>query len=209
MLEHIYSEKFDMESFVQNRDTSDKLSHIYAAIEISTTLTEPISKKDIEAGLMIIKTIEDKVDATQYEDEILLHKTLAKISWDQKVERIKDGKAAYKKNKYSYAGSIYMAEKTGKKPCSVAEREKWKKLTNDIEAAELNYEKVLSETKEKEEQESNARLQAVIDQMVAEMNERRKNMTQEEIQKEIEEAEIERQEIINQWKEHRAKRNST
>lgn len=212
ILEFIYSENFEMSSFISQKNIpNDRISlhYVYVAIEVAMNLTEPVSKRDINGALDRIKSIEEKTEIDEYNKEVQLHRYLSEQNWLKKVNYIKEGKKANKKNKYSYQGSIYMSEKIGKKPCSIKEKEKWNKLTNDIEKAELNYNRVVAEVKEKEDQDSWSAAQAVFDKTVAEMNERRKTMTEEEIQEEIELAKINSEENLKRIKEILSKNKNT
>jgi hypothetical protein len=70
-----------------------------------------------------------------------------------------------------------------------------------LEKAKVNLAEINEKTKETAGQESSRKAQVVFDQMIEEMNERRKTMTDEEIQEEIAQALINREEALKQIKE--------
>lgn len=119
----------------------------------------------------------------------------------ERTKSIIEGKLAFKQNEYSYEAAIYHLEKVKKGPASLKEKEKWKVLSSNLEQAERNYNDHLQKLKELEEEESTKAAQAVLDKMIAERDERRKHMTDEEIQNEIAKAKVEREEILRQLKE--------
>src|SRR5690606_16287549 len=119
------------------------------------------------------------------------------LDWLERTKSILEGKLAYKQNEDSYEASIYYLEKMKKGPATAKEKEEWKILSSNLEEAERSYNDHLQKLKDlQEEEESNKAAQAVLDEMIAERDERRKYMTDDEIQNEIAQAKINREKIL-------------
>ena len=130
-----------------------------------------------------------------------LLKESTELDWLERTQTILEGKLAHKKNKYSYEAAIYHLESIKKGPATLKEKAKWKTLSNNLEEAKRNLDGIEGKIKETSEQESARKAQAVLDKMVEEMNERRKTMTDEEIQEEIIQARIDREEALKHLRE--------
>ncbi len=200
--ETIYSERFDFDNILQRLLTqTDKLQALIA-IKFAVYLDEPISKDDIKQALEEIYSAKDELkEEGEMQAFLKILQESTEIDWLERTKTILEGKLAFKENKYSYEASIYHLENIKKSPAPQKEKDKWKALSNNLEEAQKNYDDHLQKLKEAEEQESTKAAQAVLEKMIAERDERRKHMTDEEIQSEIAQAKIDREEIIKHLKE--------
>lgn len=200
--EAIYSEQFDFENIVRKLSSQTNTLRALIAIKYAVYTDEPIGKTDIRQALDEVVSAEQNVDEGR-EMEIFLGllKESTEVDWLRRTETILEGKLAHKKNEYSYEAAIYHLESIKKGPATSKEKAKWKTLSNDLEEAKENLKEIEGKIKETAEQESTRKAQAVLDKMIEEMNERRKTMTDEEIQEEIAQARINREEAIKSIKE--------
>lgn len=200
--ETIYSEQFDFDSILKKLLTqTDKLQALIA-IKFATYINEPIGKEDIKQAIEEINSAKnDLKEEGEMKAFLKILQESTEVDWLERTKTILEGKLALKQNKYSYQASIYHLESIKKGPASSKEKAKWKVLSSELEVAQKNYNSHLQKLKEAEEQESTKAAQAALDKMVAERDERRKHMTDEEIQNEIAQARIDREEIIKQLKE--------
>ena len=192
--ESIYSEQFNFEVvFSKIASKSSKLKALIA-IHYAVNYNEPLKKVDIIEALNESKVTEKEVQKGKEMDIFLnLLRDSVKLDWLKKTEYILNGKLAYKTNKYSFEGTIYSLEKEKKGPVTLKEREKWELLSKEIIESEENLNRIEQEILEKmEEEDSNKKAQLVLDNIISEMNERRKNMSDEEIQEEIVQARLNR-----------------
>jgi len=200
--ESIYSEQFNFEKiYSQIESKSNKLKALIA-IKYAVSYNEPLKKADIiEALDETIGTEKEVQKGKEMEIFLDLLRDSVKLDWLKRTEYILNGKLANIKNEYSFEGSIYYLEKIKKGPATSIEREKWKSLSSEMLESEANLKRIEQEILDKmEEEDSNKKAQAALDKMVSEMKERRKNMTDEEIQEEIAQARINRQESIDSLK---------
>lgn len=191
----IYSEQFDFEIVLQRLTVkSDKLTALIA-IKFAVYLDEPVSKDDIKQAIKEVQ--QSKIEFKEEEQmEVFLDslKDDTEIDWLERTKSILDGKLAYKENEYSYEAAIYHLEKIKKGPSTPKEKEKWKTLSSNLEAAEKIYNNHLQKLMDvQDEEQSRKAAQAVLDKMIAERDERRKHMTDEEIQNEIAKAKLDRE----------------
>ncbi len=200
--EAIYSEKFDFDSILEKMlYQTDKLNSLIA-IKFAVFINEPLNKDDIKQALEEVQLAKgDMKDDDVMQTFLRLLQESTELDWLNRTELILKGKLAFKQNKYSYEGAIYHLENAKKGPASIKERDKWKALANNLEEAENNYNTHLSKLEQMEEEDSRKKAQAVLDNMIKERDERRKNMTDDEIQKEIALAKIQGEEAIKSIKE--------
>lgn len=200
--ETIYSEQFDYENIVRKLSSQTNTLQALIAIKYAVYTDEPIEKVDIRQALdEVVSAEQDVEEGREMEIFLGLLKESTEVDWLRRTEAILEGKLANKKNKYSYEAAIYHLESIKKGPATLKEKAKWKTLSNDLEEAKENLKEVEGKIKETAEQESTRKAQAVLDKMIEEMNERRKTMTDEEIQEEIAQARINREEAIKEIKE--------
>lgn len=201
--ETIYSEQFDYEIALKRLEMkSDKLTALIA-IKFAVYLDEPVSKEDIKQAIKEVQLskIEFK-EEEQMEGFLDSLKDDTEIDWLERTKSILEGKLAYKENEYSYEAAIYHLEKIKKGPASAKEKEKWKTLSSNLEEAEKNYNNHVQKLMDvQDEEQSRKAAQAVLDKMIAERDERRKHMTDEEIQNEIAQAKIDRENILSDLKQ--------
>lgn len=201
--ETIYSEQFDYEVALQRLEMkSDKLTALIA-IKFAVYLDEPVSKDDIKQAIkeVHLSKIEFK-EKEQMEGFLDSLKDDTEIDWLERTKSILEGKLAYKENEYSYEAAIYHLEKIKKGPSTAKEKEKWKTLSSNLEEAEKNYNDHVQKLMDvQDEEQSRKAAQAVLDKMIAERDERRKHMTDEEIQNEIAQAKIDRENILSDLKQ--------
>lgn len=200
--ETIYSEQFDFDTILNKLLTqTDKLQALIA-IKFAAYNNEPMCKDDIKQALEEINSSKkDLKEDGEMKAFLKILQESAEVDWLERTKTILEGKLAFKQNKYSYDASIYHLESIKKGPASQKEKAKWKALSTELEVAQKNYDDHLQKLKEVEEQESTMAAQAALDKMIAERDERRKHMTDEEIQNEIAQAKIDREEILRQLKE--------
>jgi TPR repeat protein len=129
--EALYSEDFDMDSVAAKiaQGAQKEMVLAYVAIEVAAQLCEPIRPGDVEAALTKLCLAE--LNPLEHQKQI------ARWPWEQAKERILAGKAAYAQNKYSLVAAVYQAEKAKKGPLSSDELDRFAKLTNELEGAEL------------------------------------------------------------------------
>lgn len=207
--ETIYSEHFDFDEILKNLlDQTGKLQAL-TAIKFACNINKPLNNEDIKQAIDELNCVYNNL---KEKEEIKIYlKTLqesAEIDWQKRTKLIHEGKLAYKVNKHSYEAAIYHLEKRKKGPASSKEKEKWKKLSNDILEANQNLKNAKEELvnakdelKRVQEEKSLKKAEEVINKMAAEIKERRKYMSDEEIQNEIEQAKINREEILKKLKE--------
>lgn len=197
--EAIYSEQFDFEHTLNVLSAKTNTLSALMAIKFAIPKDEPVDRTDIKQALSEIRSTEKEFQGTR-EMEVFLNllKESTEIDWLEKTNDILERKLAYKSNEYSYEGCIYLAEKTKKGPTTKLERANWKKLAEELKEASLDLERIEAEL---DEERSKANAQLALNKMIAEMNERRKDMTPEEIQAEIEQAQIDRSKILDELKE--------
>jgi hypothetical protein len=184
--EAIYSERFEMKSILQlltSNFQEAKMLQAYLAIEVATTLSEPLTKADIDNALEIISSAEHHIhEGEQFENILELHRSSAEYNWKKKTEFITNGKRARKRDKYSYEAAIYDLEKIKKAPCSSKEREKWKALSISLKESEHKYkvaeeeykEAVKKQQDENDEKASKAAAEAAFQRIIAEVEEEKK-----------------------------------
>jgi hypothetical protein len=139
----LYSEKFDMDALVKELSPGKEhaeLLRTYVSIQIAARLTEPLGEDDIDFALKEINPSEQLINEPAFQTVLDLHRNLAEIYWLSKTEAILEGKLASKTNEYSYEGVIYRFENTGKKPATKQDREKFRKLANELNEVEKELE---------------------------------------------------------------------
>lgn len=200
--ETVYSEQFDFESILAKLSTRTDRLQALIAIKFAVYIDEPITRDDIKQALEEVHSAKrDLKEDGEMKTFLKILQESTEVDWLERTKSILEGKLAFKQNEYSYEAAIYHLEKVKKGPASLKEKEKWKVLSSNLEQAERNYNEHLQKLKELEEEESTKAAQAVLDKMIAERDERRKHMTDEEIQNEIAKAKVEREEILRRLKE--------
>lgn len=149
----IYSEQFDLETCIERLSGSKEdtdLLRTYMAIQTATKLTEPIDKNEIYDVMEELLSSEDHLNEPDFETILGLHKELAEVYWLERRVAILEGKLAYKTNEHSYEGLIYSIENAKRGPASCREREKFKKLAEEIAEAERELKEYLDEKASRE-----------------------------------------------------------
>ena len=138
-IEAIYSEQFDMDAVTRRLASTNDLGQLlraYIAIQIATQLTDPLNQADIDHALKELRSSEHHLDQPDFQEILALRKELAEVCWLQKTNEILERKLALQNNPYSYDAAIYRLEKAGKGPTTPQEREKYRKLAEEIEDSE-------------------------------------------------------------------------
>ena len=138
-MEAIYSEQFDMDAVTRMlAGTNDpgQLLRAYIAIQIATQLTDSLNQADIDHALKELRSSGQRLDQPDFQKILALRKELAEVFWLQKTKKILERKLALQNNPYSYDAAIYRLEKAGKGPTAPQEREKYRKLAEEIEESE-------------------------------------------------------------------------
>jgi hypothetical protein len=146
-VEALYLERFDIDALVKELSPGSgrvDLVHAYVSIQVAARLTEPLSEKDIDYALKEIGSSEQLINEPAFETVLDLLRNLAEVYWLNKTAAILEGKLASKANEYSYEGIIYRFENTGKRPASNQEREKFRKLANELNEVDEKLEKQLA-----------------------------------------------------------------
>jgi phage-related minor tail protein len=199
--EALYSELFDFDKVLEKLSSKAGKLEVLIAIKLAASLNSPLTKNDIkEAMSELISSKADLEDNSEMNIFLNLLQESTELDWLEKTKRILKGKLAYKQNQYSYEASIYHLEKTKKRPASTNERAKWATLSENLEQAQKNYDDHIQKLKFIEQEDSTKKAQAVLDQMIKERDERRKNMTDAEIENEIKMARVQREEILKDIK---------
>lgn len=201
--ETIYSEQFDFENILKRlTGKSDELTALMA-IKFGVYLDEPVSKDDIKEAIKEVQL--SKIEFKEERQMEVFLKSLkddTELDWLERTKSILEGKLAYKQNEYSYEAAIYHLEKLKKGPSTAKEKEKWKTLSSNLEETKKNYNDHLQKlTDIQDDEQSKKAAQAVLDKMIAERDERRKYMTDEEVQNEIAQAKIDRENILSDLKQ--------
>ncbi len=185
--ESIYSEQFDFEKVEATLISKSSKLKALIAIKYAVTANEPLSKVNILEALDETKLTKiDLEEGRAMEIFLTLLRDSTKLDWLKRTEYILNGKLANKKNKYSFEGSVYSLEKIKKGPATYEEKEKWRILCKEVIEAQENLKRIEQDLLEKmDEDDSNKKAQAVLDKIIVDMKERRKNMTDEEIKEEI------------------------
>jgi hypothetical protein len=190
-----------------------EMIHGYIAISVATKLSEPLSKIDIINALETIDLANNvSHDSERFKNILKVHAEAAEKNWQAKKELIKAGRQALKRDKYSFEASVYKNEKTKKGPSSSEERAKWKTLSSNIKEAEekfniaeANYNKRLEEEREKN---LNARAEAALQKIIAEVEEEKKIFGEKSKEQILEEREELLREIRTKLKKVREEKNN-
>ncbi len=164
--EAIYSEQFDFEAIVRRLAGTDEktvLFRAYLAIEIATQLTEPLTQADVDHADEAVHSTEQHATEPGFDSILALRKELAEICWLGKAHEIIKRKIAYKINSYSYEATVYLVEKERKGPTTSQEREKYRKLSAQIEESEKQLEDHLDQ--QAAEKAADKAIQSMIDKI--------------------------------------------
>jgi hypothetical protein len=113
-----------------------------------------MTKADLLRALDQLLSSEERVGEPDFKEIVGLHGDLAEIYWLQKRNSILERKLAGRMSEYSYEGMIYRIENAKRGPASSEEREKFRRLAEEIHAAEKELEDYVDEKASQEAAEA-------------------------------------------------------